>query len=241
MGVDTERSLRETLDAALTESLRPDMALLTGDLVQDAIPETYDRLAGILAALPCPAYCLPGNHDEPRLMAERLGAAGIHTQDCIEAGGWRILCLDSTISRSPGGRLADSELEKLQRLFAGDGESPVLIALHHHPIPSHSAWMDTMQLENAEAFFAVLERHPCVRGVVFGHVHQAMDATFNGLRLLGTPSTCFQFKPLQTEFSLDAVPAGYRWIELGNDGHIDSWVVRLPAQPAGLDIASAGY
>ena len=233
--------MREALDAALTETIRPDLALLTGDLVQDATPETYDRLAGLLATLPCPAYCLPGNHDEPRLMAARLGAAGIHTQDCIEAGGWRILCLDSTISRSPGGRMAIAELEKLQRLLAEDSESPVLIALHHHPIPSNSAWMDTMQLENAEAFFAALEGHPCVRGVVFGHVHQAMDTTFNGLRLLGTPSTCFQFKPLQPEFSLDAVPAGYRWIELGDDGRIDSWVVRLPSRPVGLDIGSAGY
>ena len=241
MGVDTERSLRDALNAALTEALRPDLALLTGDLVQDTTPETYDRLAEILAPLPCPAYCLPGNHDDPRLMAERLGSAGIHTRDCIEAGGWRILCLNSTIFRSPGGRLADAELETLQRRLTEDSETPVLIALHHHPIPSNSAWMDTMQLENAEAFFAALERHPCVRGVVFGHVHQAMDTTFNGLRMLGTPSTCFQFKPLQTEFSLDAVPAGYRWIELGDGGYINSWVVRLQTQPAGLDIASAGY
>ena len=241
MGVDTEQGLRDALDAALTEGLRPDLALLTGDLVQDATPKTYDRLAKVLAPLPCPAYCLPGNHDEPRLMAERLGAAGIHSRDCIEAGDWRILCLDSTITRSPGGRLATAELEKLHRRLAEDSETPVLIALHHHPIPSHSAWMDTMQLENAEAFFATLERHPCVRGVIFGHVHQAMDSTLNGLRLLGTPSTCFQFKPLQTEFSLDAVPAGYRWIELGDGGRIDSWVVRLPNRPAGLNIASAGY
>jgi Icc protein len=241
MGVDTEQSLRDALAAALAEANVPDLALLTGDLVQDATPETYDRLATILAALPCPAYCLPGNHDEPRLMAERLGAAGIHTRDCIETGGWRIVCLDSTVPRSPGGRLADAELEKLERLLAEDGTSPTLIALHHHPIPSNSAWMDTMQLENAPAFFAALERHSCVRGVIFGHVHQAMDATLNGLRLLGTPSTCFQFKPLQTEFSLDAVPAGYRWIELGDDGHIDTRMVRLPTGPAGLDIASAGY
>jgi Icc protein len=55
MGVDTEQSLRDALAAALAEATVPDLALLTGDLVQDATPETYDRLATILAALPCPA------------------------------------------------------------------------------------------------------------------------------------------------------------------------------------------
>jgi Icc protein len=116
-----------------------------------------------------------------------------------------------------------------------------LVALHHHPVASGSAWMDTMQLENADAFFDLLDRHSQARGVVFGHIHQTLESEYRGLRILGTPSTCFQFKPGQAQFALDALPPGYRWIELHPDGHITTQVKRLNNIPSGLDVESGGY
>ena len=212
LGVDTERSLVETLSAALKERPRPDIALLTGDLVQDADTAPYRRLGSLLSPLPCPAYCLPGNHDDLALIADILAGGRIHCQPRIPLNNWQIICLDSTIPHSPRGRLADAQLDLLDKLLDEHPEHFALITLHHHPLPCGSAWMDTMVLENADAFFGVLSRHPQVHSVVFGHVHQAMDTVYQGLRILGAPSTCFQFKPLQAEFSLDPVPPGYRWL-----------------------------
>lgn len=72
------------------------------------------------------------------------------------------------------------------------------------------------------------------------------DSAANGsgrrhLRLLATPATCVQFTPQSVEFSLDTVDPGYRWIELHDDGRIDTAVVRVPGLGIKPDTDSAGY
>ncbi len=98
-----------------------------------------------------------------------------------------------------------------------------------------------MKLANAQDLFALLERFPQVKGVVYGHIHQTMDVKRNGIRFLGCPSTCFQFKRDSEEFALDFMPHGYRWIELYPDGEIRTGVVRMDSVPEGLDMDSRGY
>jgi Icc protein len=241
LGVNTQQSFEATLSEALTEKPGPDLALLTGDLAQDASASTYERLRERLATLPCSAYCLPGNHDDTSLMASVLARPPIHYQSHILQKGWQIICLDSTIRHSPYGKLADDQLALLEQCLVEYPGHFALIALHHHPVASGSAWMDSMQLGNADAFFDLLDKHPKARGVVFGHIHQTLECEFRGLRMLGTPSTCFQFKPGQAQFALDALPPGYRWIELHRDGGITTQVRRLTTLPSGLEVGSGGY
>jgi Icc protein len=241
LGVDTEETFGQVLNAALRGGKRPDLGLLTGDLVQDATIATYRRVRERLLGLDFPCYCLPGNHDEPRMMAEVMAGGNVFCQPRILVGNWHIICLDSTIPRSPEGRLDEDQLKLLETLLREQPERHTLVTLHHHPVPSGSQWMDTMLAENADRMFAILKQHKQVRGVVFGHVHQAMDLRYENLRLLATPSTCFQFKPHQADFALDALPAGYRWIELHPDGRMETTVERLAEVPAGLDFNSQGY
>jgi Icc protein len=241
MGMDTERSLQAVLSAALESGPAPDLALLTGDLVQDPVAAAYRRVKACLDTLPFQGFCLPGNHDDPALMAEHLAGGRIRAEAQVLLGGWQIVCLDSTVPRRPEGRLSEDQFELLERALDQYPERFALVALHHHPRPCGSAWMDTMVLGNNERFFDFLARRPWVRGVVFGHIHQAMDMEFRGLRLLGSPSTCFQFKPDQRAFALDPLPPGWRRIELKPDGGIETRVERLADLPAGLAIASEGY
>jgi hypothetical protein len=74
---------------------------------------------------------------------------------------------------------------------------------------------------------AVIDRHPRVRGLLWGHVHQRYDDHAGGLRLMGTPSTCYQFVPGRDDFALDGLGPGYRRIQLRADGRIDSQVMQL--------------
>lgn len=240
-GVDTEQSLLDALTAALADGPPPDLALLTGDLVQDPEAATYARLRRCLDALPCPALWLPGNHDDPRLAAAALTDGDCWSQNHRLLGPWVLICLDSTIPRSPAGRLADSELARLQDLLDRHADRHALIALHHPPIPTGSAWLDTMMLANADRFFRILAPHTRTKSVVCGHIHQELDMQVEGIRVLGTPSTCFQFRPRETDFGLDFVPPGWRWIELGPDGTLTTRVRRLAALPAGLDAQASGY
>lgn len=241
LGVDTELSFQDTLAAALADNSPTDLALLTGDLVQDPIPAAYTRLRERLSALPCPAYCLPGNHDDPALMAAVLAGGRIHCEPRILLDHWQIICLDSTLPGSPVGHLAPDQLALLNRLLDEQPGRHALIALHHHPVTSGSAWMDTMQLDNSAEFFSRLAGHSQVRGIVCGHIHQALDRDQQGLKILGAPSTCFQFLPQQTAFALDVIPPGYRRIELHPDGHIRSAIRRTATLPTGLNMDSGGY
>lgn len=241
MGIDTEHSFLVALDHAWRQCADAEFFLLTGDLVQDASHSTYQRLRSHLELLPVPCYCLPGNHDAPALMQQVLVGGNISYPTQIPLDGWQILCLDSTIPHDPCGHLAADQLDRLEAQLSAQPQLHTLVALHHSPLPTGAAWLDTMRLDNHADFFALIERFPSIKAVVYGHIHQAMAVTRNGVQYLGCPSSCFQFKPDSVDFALDYVPQGYRWFELYADGSLKTGVVRMEEVPAGLDMASGGY
>lgn len=239
MGIDTDQSLAVVVDAI--KEYPAHLFLLTGDLVQEPTVPTYRRLQKHLQKLNKPCYCLPGNHDDSDLMRKHLLNEAIFYQDRILLEGWQIICLDSTLFPTPYGSLSDSQLECLQKHLTDRADLLTLICFHHSPIPSGSPWLDSMLLNNADAFFDLIDRYPQVKGVVFGHVHQTMDFYRNDVRYLACPSTCFQFKPDSKEFGLEAVPQGFRWIKLHTDGSIETDIQRMDEVPEGLDMISSGY
>ena len=239
--VNTEKSFTAVLEMVMKESQTTNLALVTGDLVQDARLPSYHRLKQRLHDLSFPCYCLPGNHDDPDLMRMTLLGQNIHYQSHVLIDQWQIICLDSTIPGHPGGRLAQDQLDLLDSLLKEHPDHFAFIALHHHPVPSGSAWMDTMLIENADQFFAVIKKYAQVRVIICGHVHQEMDVVQGSLRIISAPSTCFQFKPQQSSFALDEIPPGYRWIELYPNGSLKTGVQRLAEMPLGIDLNSHGY
>ena len=94
-----------------------------------------------------------------------------------------------------------------------------------------SAWIDTMAIENAEALFDIIDRHPQVKGLLWGHVHQTFEATRRGVRLMASPSTCVQFAPRADGFTIDQEPPGFRLLALLPDGSIKSEVMRIDDMP----------
>ncbi len=49
------------------------------------------------------------------------------------------------------------------------------------------------------------------------------------VRVIGTPSSCAQFKPFEDEFALDDKPPAYRRIILNSDGSIETELIWLEA------------
>jgi Icc protein len=131
------------------------------------------------------------------------------------------LLLDSTVAGEPGGHLSEEKLRQLNLELESLADHPVLIALHHHPLPVGSPWMDRMGLGNQKDFFDILRSSPAnVRGVIFGHVHQQIDQIQHGIRCIGSPSTCVQFAPNTLTFTPDSLPPAYRWLDLHDDGSL---------------------
>jgi len=223
-GVATLASLRATLRAAATDLAGADAIVLSGDLVQDQ-PAAYAHLPPLLAPLGKPVLCIPGNHDLPQVLAASLQQAPFQVGGHHDAGRWRILLLDSSVAGQAHGELGAAVLAALALQLHEAGDRHVLIVLHHPPLPLGSAWLDEIGLQDGAALLQLLQAHEHVRGVVFGHAHQVYDATEGRLRLLGTPSTCAQFRPRSAEFALDDLPPAYRVLQLQANGQIDTRVV----------------
>jgi 3',5'-cyclic-AMP phosphodiesterase len=218
-GIATLPSLEATLAHAQQRDWPPDAVLVTGDLVQDD-PAGYAHFRRVFGSLRLPVLCLPGNHDEPEAMRRELTGAPFVVGGAVDLGLWRIVLLDSTVPGSAAGRLSADSLADLQSALAGAAQRHALVCLHHHPVPMGSRWLDRVGLQNAAEFFEVIDRHPNVRGIVWGHVHQSYDALRNGVRLLATPSTCAQFLPRSEQFAIDPRSPAYRTLELEADGSI---------------------
>lgn len=240
LGINTLESFRCVLKHFRDYHWPLDLMLATGDLVHDASPEGYRLIAQTLAEFKVPVFCLPGNHDVPAIMYDHLHADGVSTATVNDFGAWRFVMLDSVIENAEGGHLSDAQLQALDAAL-GATDRHVLVCMHHQPVPVGSAWIDTMTLNNPGPLFAILDRHPHVRGVLWGHVHQTFEASRNGVRLMASPSTCVQFAPKSDVFQVDEEPPGFRLLALLPDGTIRSEVVRIEDMPFGIELASAGY
>ena len=228
-GVCSYDSLGRVLALARRRHGECEAVLLTGDLVHDE-PGGYADIREQFATLGKPVYCVPGNHDDLPAMHRELSGSPFHIGGHADLKAWRLVFLDSVVPGAAHGTLADSELQRLEALLADAGGRHVLIALHHHPVNLASQWLDQVKLLNDREFFAITDRHPSVRAVCWGHVHQSFDVRRKGVRLLAVPSTCAQFMPNSAQFAIDHSAPGYRRLALNPDGSIESEVVRLEAQ-----------
>jgi Icc protein len=241
LDLNTEQSLEAVIAIIRAKHLPADLILATGDLVHDGTPAAYQRIFSHLENFGLPVFCLPGNHDEALTLQEELDGGFIQYVDHAHQGNWHFIFLDSTLADSEKAHLTRETLQTLEKNLQSAPDTHTLICLHHQPVPTGSKWLDTMAVDNAAEFFAIIRNHPQVRGILWGHVHQEFDGMHKDIRLMSSPSTCIQFLPESEDFAVDIATPGYRWLELHADGRIETGVERLAALPGEIDIASNGY
>lgn len=239
LGMNTDDSLRDVLDT-LSRDESPDLLLVTGDISNDAGPISYARFLAIVDTYfpQTPLAWLPGNHDDPDSMLS-IGQHPIEQAHSVN--GWHLIFLDSRIPRQEGGRLGPRELQRLERELSAHPDTPTAVFLHHQPVPVGSKWIDQYVVEDADAFFEVLDRFPQVKLVSWGHVHQTFSELRNGVRLLATPSTCVQFLPNSDAFNLDTAMPGYRYYGLDANGTFETRVERSDSKVYSVDMTATGY
>jgi len=243
LGLDTYRSFQAVFDQIQAHHWPPDLILVTGDLAQDGTKAAYELFCSFLSPWDVPTYWLPGNHDDPQLMAEVLACGSISPAKQILLPPWQVVLLDSTIPHEVGGYLAPGQMDFLKQCLATHPDLHTLVCLHHHPVSVNCRWMQDIGLSNGPEFFTLLKDYPQVHGVLWGHIHQLFEEQHQGIQLMATPSTCIQFKPQTTDFSLDTLLPGYRWLELQADGYLRTGVERIAGLGQGqeVDMASQGY
>lgn len=208
--VCTLDTLTAVMDQARSQAA-PDAILATGDLAQEPAPGTYRLFLDTLRArFDAPLLCTPGNHDSEPLFSGELPVAP------LALGDWLLVGVDTHIEGETGGRVGAAERRRLRERIGGAGEH-VLVAGHHSPTRIGVDWLDQHRIEDgAELLECLGER---ARAYVFGHIHQPVESSRRGVRLLGTPSTCFQFTS-GAGFGVDDRPPGYRWLTLAADGTV---------------------
>jgi Icc protein len=239
LGLNTRQCLQEVVALAATRS--PQLVVATGDLTHDGSKIGYQQLQRYFTRLQVPVYCLPGNHDEANSLKDSMNGALCHAISSVLVSGWQLAFVNSAIQGSDVGHLSSQELAKLDAALAQAPEHPSIVWLHHQPVPVGSRWLDTMAVDNADDFFRIIDRHPQVRAIVWGHVHQCFEHRHRDIILLASPSTCIQFLPNSEEFAIDLVPPGFRWFDLYGDGHFTTGVERLAAIPGAIDLTARGY
>lgn len=239
LGLDTRHCLQEVIELARKRS--PDLVVASGDLTHDGSEQAYALVQDCFDRIQAPIYCLPGNHDEALILKDCMSNHYYHSHNSLQINGWQLIFLDSTLTGSEGGHLSNETLEHLAAALQQASNSPTLIWLHHQPVNIGSHWLDSMAVDNPEAFFTLVDRHPQVRGIIWGHVHQVFEKQRNGVQLLATPSTCIQFLPGSTDFAIEHIPPGYRWLDLYSDGHFTTGIERLSSIPGNIDLSARGY
>ncbi|KAF1008709.1 MAG: 3',5'-cyclic adenosine monophosphate phosphodiesterase CpdA [Pseudomonas fluorescens] len=240
LGMITRTSLQQVIDLVLARESGVDLVLATGDLSQDGTLASYQAFRDLSARIPAPARWIPGNHDEPQVMAQ-AAVNSAFLEPVVDVGHWRVTLLDSAVPGSVPGYLADRQLQLLARSLSEAPDRHHLVCFHHHPVPIGCAWMEPIGLRNPDALFAVLDRFPQVRAVLWGHVHQEIDRERNGVRLLASPSTCIQFAPGSDDFQVSEEAPGYRWLRLHADGRLETGVQRLENFVFKADYDASGY
>ena len=238
LGLNTSQALDQVLEhVALTTD--PDFILLTGDLAQDESEAAYIQIQNKFSNFQIPIYAIPGNHDDPDLMAEFLSQSPFINARNFVAGGWRFILLDSSVNGQVQGSFSAQTLSRLAQDL-DDSQEPVMLVMHHPAYPVQSQWLDQIGLENREDFWQVIDQFDQVKLVLCGHVHQDTPFARNGVQYFSTPSTCVQFEPHSENFVVGQQQPGFRLLTLNGDGTFSSTVERV-ALSQSVNLQATGY
>ena len=164
-----------------------DAVVMTGDLADHGDPEEYAQL---FAALPqdLPTLVLAGNHDLTGPLQAALSDHGAapDLNAALQLPGIHVIGLDSHLDGNDEGVLDEHALDYARDQLA-QGEEPVVLAMHHPPVPVGHSLMDRFGLQNPADLAALVEGSDRVIGIFTGHVHTALAATFAGVPLAGAP------------------------------------------------------
>lgn len=197
--VETNTLLDRALQSLAAMWPAPDAVVMSGDLTDCGLAEEYDILALLIRRhLDMPVYLVPGNHDRREVMKQRLGhLPGIaddpdFIQYVVDDFPVRLVMLDSVVPGKGHGELCAARLDFLDRTLAAAPDKPTVVVLHHPPIVCGIRHMDGINLRNADAFGAVIARHPQVERILCGHHHRPITARFAGTIVQVAPSTAHQ-------------------------------------------------
>ncbi|MFI7578189.1 phosphodiesterase [Micromonospora sp. NPDC049497] len=204
LGAEPAAGLHRALGRVLALEPRPDCVVVTGDLVDQGRPDEYAALREIIGRFPLPVHLVAGNHDDRESLLDAFGGTpwlggGFSAYYHVDHPGATVVVLDSLVPGADGGRLDEEQLAWLDGVLAGRPDVPAVVFVHHPPVAVGIPAADAVRLADADAFAAVIGRHPHVVRVAAGHLHRPVTTAFGGTVLTVAPSTWKQASLTMTE------------------------------------------
>lgn len=213
---DSNRMFAQALEHLHRLDRRPDLLLLTGDLVDEGSPQEYAMVRALLQASRIPYLVIPGNHDHRenfraafRDQAYLPSAGPLHY--CVDEHPVRIVGLDSCLPGQHHGHIDAQGLAWLAGVLAQDSARPTLVMMHHPPFVSGIPYMDDYRYMASQPLADVIRQAPGVELVVCGHVHRTMLRRWAGTVVCACPSTT-------TEIALQLQPQAQPQSHIGPRG-----------------------
>lgn len=226
-GYNTYKSLQSVINLALESKQEFDIAIISGDICQTPSAASYALFEQLISQLEIPFLAVPGNHDNPAL----LKTVAPHCPDELATStiikNTYFLLINSQVINQEYGEVCENDLQHIETLLEQHRTLVTVVIIHHPPVLTGSLWMDKIGLRNKSTFIETLTRFSNVKTVLLGHVHQEIDQQYAQLRILGTPSTCYQFKPNSESVDYDTKRPGFRYIHLDASGEVKTSVKRI--------------
>jgi 3',5'-cyclic-AMP phosphodiesterase len=183
-GLDTAERLSMAIDHVNAHHSDADFCVFAGDLTDNGDIASYERLSRKLAHLAMPFYLTLGNHDDRENFLEVFGAGLAAPTGCVDdvvdAGGYRVILLDSLQDGTDEGVLTAAQLDWLGARLGEARDRPVIVILHHS-ICELGVPTDFICLRDRGPFLAALRAHGDVRQVISGHVHMSVAGSCEGI------------------------------------------------------------
>ena len=226
-GYVTYDSLQRVINLAIESDFDFDVIIASGDISQTPSPTSYKLFENLISSLDVPVLAVPGNHDDAQQLQNVVEKCPTD-KACIKIiNNTLFLLINSQVKDKEHGQIEEEDLLYIESLLEQYKEKTAVVVVHHPPVLTGSHWMDKIGLNNKEAFLNTLAHYPNVKMVLFGHAHQEIESQFQHIRLLGTPSSCYQFKPGTENIEYDNKKPGFRYIEFTQSGEIKTSIHRL--------------
>lgn len=179
---NTER-FKEVLTHIVELSVKPDVMLITGDLVETGHNWAYDRLKTLLAPFDIPCYFAMGNHDD-RSAFEAVFETGLFESKflnfTVENFDLRIIVLDSLDPGRHGAGFCEERSTWLADRLKEYPMRPTVIVMHHPPIDTGIGWITTSpEADWVKRFTQVIAPYDNIIQILTGHIHRNISQRLN--------------------------------------------------------------
>src|SRR5687767_3733152 len=153
------RRLNFVIDRLNAMHPRPDLLLVTGDLVEHGDDrDAYRHMKALLGRWQAPALFAIGNHDDRENFRKAMPAVmtdeGGFIQYEADCGDVRVIVIDTVETGRHGGAFCEARAEWLKEKLSQRRKRPTMIAMHHPPVDvgivwispdDHDAWVDRLR------------------------------------------------------------------------------------------------